>query len=385
MNYENKEINKLNIVSIIDKDNSVHKIKKRYSRRLINKICLFLIIQIFIFIYFNIFGKTLLKNIKSILHSINNITHLAKNKSENDLINNDEFNEFINEKYLFEQSHICENQFLLNNKLIEEKIKLTKINIENLLFNMFIYKNNDVVSKDITNYGSWELKETKSLLSSLSYYSKKTNISNNKIYFLDIGANIGWYSLILANNGYNVLSFEPSKINYYIFLKNYCINKDLNITIINKGLDIIKGNFKLYHPLENIGNALISQNETNLNLNNYVKETIKTEKLSYYVNYLSSKNLALIKLDVEGSEVRVIESGIDLIKKYHVPFIFMEWYVNHLKSRGTDPKLFLELLLNNGYKIAKNDFFSKRYYTFEELLTEKSMINIYIIYIKFLE
>ena len=35
MNEENKEINKLNIVSIIDKDNSVHKIKKRYSRRLI--------------------------------------------------------------------------------------------------------------------------------------------------------------------------------------------------------------------------------------------------------------------------------------------------------------------------------------------------------------
>ena len=198
------------------------------------------------------------------MHSINNITHLAKNKSENDLIDDDEFNEFINEKYLFEQSHICENQFLLNNKLIEEKIKLTKINIENLLFDMFIYKKNDVVSKHIANYGSWELKSTKSLLSSLSYYSKKTNISNNKIYFLDIGANIGWYSLILANNGYNVLSFEPSKINYYIFLKNYCINKDLNITIINKGLDIIKGNFKLYHPLENIGNALISQNETNL-------------------------------------------------------------------------------------------------------------------------
>lgn len=167
MNEENKEINKLNIVSIIDKDNSVHKIKKRYSRRLINTLCLFLIIQMFIFIYFNIFGKTLLKNIKSILHSINNITHLAKNKSENDLIDDDEFNEFINEKYLFEQSHICENQFLLNNKLIEEKIKLTKINIENLLFDMFIYKKNDVVSKHIANYGSWELKSTKSLLSSL--------------------------------------------------------------------------------------------------------------------------------------------------------------------------------------------------------------------------
>ena len=56
----------------------------------------------------------------------------------------------------------------------------------------------------------------------------------------------------------------------------------------------------------------------------------------------------------------------------------MEWCINHLKSRGTDPKLFLELLLNNGYKIAKNDFFSKRYYTFEELLTEKKIINIYI-------
>lgn len=164
MNEENNEIKKFNIVSIIDKDNLVQRIKKRYSLRLINTLCLFLIIQIFIFIHFNIFGKTLLKNIKNILHSINNITHLTKNKTENDFINNDKFNEFINEKYLFEQSHICENQFLLNNKLIEEKIKLAKINIENLLFDMFIYKNNDVVSRHIKNDGSWELNETKSLL-----------------------------------------------------------------------------------------------------------------------------------------------------------------------------------------------------------------------------
>ena len=100
--------------------------------------------------------------------------------------------------------------------------------------------------------------------------------------------------------------------------------------------------------------------------------------------YLKSNNLALIKVDIEGSEGKAIEGGIDLIVKYHIPFLYMEFTPIYLRMKGTEPKLFLEMFQNNGYKISINGFFTKQYCSIEQLINEKQK-NIYIIYKDFLK
>jgi len=52
--------------------------------------------------------------------------------------------------------------------------------------------------------------------------------------------------------------------------------------------------------------------------------------------------------------------------------------------QGTDPKDFLEIFINNGYSISTVDFFSKSYSSIESLL-KTTLVNLYIIYSKFLE
>lgn len=188
-------------------------------------------------------------------------------------------------------------------------MKVIDVKLFNTSFSMFVYKNNDVVSDFISFNGSWELNETNSLLSSLVYYSKKRNISNSDIYILDIGANIGWFSLSLGKMGYNILSFEPSKTNYYILLKNYCLNKELRMTIINKGLGNSIKESSLCHPFKNIGNAIEFTEKNNSKINDCLKEDIKLTTLNNYISFLKSKYLALIKLDIEGSEGKAIEGG----------------------------------------------------------------------------
>ena len=190
--------------------------------------------------------------------------------------------------------------------------------------------------------------------------------------------------MILGKRGYNIVSFEPSKINYYILLKNYCLNKDIKVTIINKGLDNELNNCTLYHPSNNIGDAIIIKAQQNIDFNYYEKEVIKLTKLDNYLTFLLKKNLALIKLDIEGSESKALESGYDLISKYHIPFIFMEWSLYLMKKRGTDPKSLLEMLEKNGYKFSRENFLSKKYCSINELLNIPN-INIYIVYSKFLE
>ena len=93
--------------------------------------------------------------------------------------------------------------------------------------------------------------------------------------------------------------------------------------------------------------------------------------------------MSIIKLDIEGSEGKAIEGGIDLIIKYHVPLIFIEWTPGLLRLKGTDPKTFLLIFENNGYRISTKDFLSKKYCALEELLNAHK-INIYIVYTKFL-
>ena len=386
MNNDPNEYNKLNIVSIITKDRIEKFQKKNKYRILIIIFLILLFIQILFFFFYLIFGKIILNQfteLKILLKKDNNTSLNHYNHFQNE--ENDKiFTEMDRQKHIKQQNLFCQNQINNNNTKIEDKIKMVNIKFSKSNFDMFIYKSNDFLSNAISGSGSWETKETNNLLSLLDYYSRKKNIERNDIYVLDIGANIGWYTFILGNKGYNIISFEPSTTNYYILNKNYCLNNNTNIILINKGLDIEETNISIYHPLINIGNAISSNDAHNSNIKNYIKEEIILTKLEKYIPYLVNKNLALMKLDIEGSEGKAIESGKELITKYHIPFIFMEWTPKALKLKGTDPELFLKLFINNGYKISKKDFLSGEYCSFDEIINVE-VINLYIIYTNFLE
>ncbi len=348
MERESRENKKFNIIYISNKD---YKENKTKNNKFVSKI--FLISIITLIIYFRFFEE-------------------------------EQFNDSIKNKFLLQQLNFCENQ--ISNILIENSIELAKVNLYNISYDMYVYKTKDFVSKTISGKGFYEINETRHIISSLEYYSNRMNISKNNIYILDIGANIGWYSLMLGKIGYNVLSFEPSNWNYYILRKNYCLNKNTNMIFINKGLDTEEKNCDLYHPLNNIGNGFTFCNSQKFegDKTKFRHEKMKLTKLKNYIPFLKSKNLALIKLDIEGAEGKAIESGIDLVIKYHIPFIFLEFTPKQLIIKGTDPKLFLEMFENNGYKISKMDFLSKNYCSSKELITERK-INIYIIYTQILE
>ena len=248
---------------------------------------------------------------------------------------------------------------------------------------MYVYNIKDRVSSTIIRQKNWEAGETNNLLNSLNFYSNKTKIKNEDIYILDIGANIGWYSITLGRYGYKIIGFEPSQINYYILKKNYCLNKGINVVFINKGLNTEENICDLYNQTDNEGNGMVICDKKVSLLSHFQKKKsleIKLTKLSNYIPFLSDKNLALIKIDVEG-----FEGGIELITKYHVPFIFMEFSKESLKLHGTDPKEFLQMFENNGYKISTRNFLDKRYSLIDNIIRKNYLINLYIVYVKILE
>ena len=168
--------------------------------------------------------------------------------------------------------------------------------------------------------------------------------------------------MFLGNNGFNIVSFEPSKRNYYILLKNYCLNQDINMRIINKGLDVEDKKCTYKTSSGNQGNGWVlceNRDRFRSDLDGETVNNVELTKLSKYYNYLSKKNLAFIKMDVEGSEANVLEGGKELITKYHVPFVVLEFTPNYLKELDSDPEKLIQFFINNGYKISINGFLSK--------------------------
>ena len=352
----------------ISKINKISKLKETYFEK--HDIKFYVFISIIILIFFAI---------------LFNLTRINNNSSYIELpeVTFQKLNESVLQEIKKLQMEFCSNQSKYIKYNFENQIKLANGSLLNESFYMYIYKSQDIVSYYINLVKNYEATETEKIINALNYYSSIKNISNSDIYILDIGANVGWYTFFFGKCGYNVLSFEPSDVNIYILRKNFCLNPNFNVTLIKKALYTDEKKCDYYAHRGNIGNGMIlCDNNTNIN-DEYIKtgETYLT-KLSNYIEFLSTKNLVLIKMDIEGSEGKAIESGIELISKYHVPFIFLEFTPKLLEMHGIEPIKFLEIFEMNGYKFAKKNFFDTNYYTKQEIIGKSKNIatNLFIIY-----
>ena len=131
--------------------------------------------MIFTFLKFNFYNQIRIisdKNTNKILKLINDsnykISYLEKeilNKNiEKDKLNDNNisininhknyyqkelFNKKIIDKYIKSQNHFCNNQNIFYNQKYEDKIKLIDIKFQDKAFNMFVYKNSDILSNHI--------------------------------------------------------------------------------------------------------------------------------------------------------------------------------------------------------------------------------------------
>ena len=297
-----------------------------------------------------------------------------------------EFDNLSLHKYLKEQYQFCDYLKNGNNikKEYEEQITLVNVSMLSQSFSMYVYKEKDKISTELLDYQSWETDETNNLLVALLFYCIVYSLKPYEVYVLDIGSSIGWHTLSFAKYGYNVLSFEPSEINNYILKKDFCLNRGLNITLIQKGLYNIEGKCDYYINNQNKGegNVLFGNFEKNHQTFQKIGEVDLT-KLNNYISFLSNNNLGLIRIDTKGSEGKIIEGGIDLIVKYRIPYIFLGFNPEGLRMHGTDPRKFLKIFLRNGYRFASLNFFDDEFLSIDEIMAKvKGTMNLYVVYNK---
>ncbi|MDA9114084.1 FkbM family methyltransferase [Alphaproteobacteria bacterium] len=138
--------------------------------------------------------------------------------------------------------------------------------------------------------------------------------------FIDIGANIGFYSLMASNYFHRVYSFEPVSFNHEKLIVNIKNNNIKNIIPIKKALGEKQAEMMMFlNPQNAGGNSLLDKKGESWRDPN-LKEKVLVDTLDQILNF---KDVKLIKIDVEGFEEFVIKGGKKLLDK-HKPAIFLE-------------------------------------------------------------
>jgi FkbM family methyltransferase len=196
----------------------------------------------------------------------------------------------------------------------------------------------------------------------LKYYAFKDEGFENFInklkpdyIILDIGGNIGLTCLEFAKKvpSGKVAVFEPSFSNFKRLQENISLNNFKNIVAVNKGIGDAAGEFKLYNVVDsNPGMKRILNAE---NAENYESETITIDTIENQLNQLNIREVHAIKIDVEGFELKVLQSAAIVLKNYK-PVLFIELDDSNLKGQGGSAGQLIKFLSELDYKIydAKN-------------------------------
>jgi len=168
----------------------------------------------------------------------------------------------------------------------------------------------------------WEEREVKRILQLL--------IRHPHLDFIDIGANIGAYTMYAAALGRFVLAvdcFGPNldRIHRSVQLTNVA-NRVVLIqnAIFSRSGDLLR----LSYDFSNIGGQeLDASKKHNQSATNdpYIVKTIQFDDLAPILISHGVRG-AIIKIDIEGSESFVVESGSRIFDLFEIPFIQMEWF-----------------------------------------------------------
>jgi FkbM family methyltransferase len=153
---------------------------------------------------------------------------------------------------------------------------------------------------------------------------------------IDGGAFIGDSALMFLQT-YSVgrvFAFEPEKHNYQLLLETKIINNDSSIIPINSGLSDVNENKSI---LCNGPASTVTDKGT---------EIIKVITIDTYIKEHQNINVSLIKLDIEGYELKAIKGAVETIKKFK-PILLISIY--HTPADFFEIKPYIENL-NLGYK-----------------------------------
>ena len=188
----------------------------------------------------------------------------------------------------------------------------------------------------------------------------KSNVEKNDVV-VDIGANIGYYTLLMAKLNSHVHSYEPEFANFQLLKKNVIHNNFLsNVKLYNKAVSNFNGKSKLF--LSEFAPSLHKLDHDRYRTGKFVE--VEVTKINH-------DKIDFAKIDVEGAELHVLEGMKSLPNK-----ILIEFNSLNLKESGSNYKDFFKFLNKYSIKeISKTGLIEPDY---DKLIENKLTTNLFL-------
>lgn len=238
------------------------------------------------------------------------------------------FNHWLN---LIEQTQM-ERQVLVSFFLQSEEFQRQKLGlrykraqVELPEFKMVVNPNDFSVGNTILRNKRYEAHVTRVIKSQL----KPGDV------FVDIGANIGYFTLLAAaivGEKGHVYAFEPNLSNCELIRENIALNQYLNVTLFPYAVAESRQTLNYYGESINSNGQVSDISDDHEGLD-------KVEAVALDEMLLDSGTITVVKMDIEGAEARAFRGMSQIIDKFR-PTIFTEFsphllnHVSHVKPEA---------------------------------------------------
>jgi FkbM family methyltransferase len=176
---------------------------------------------------------------------------------------------------------------------------------------------------------------------------------DEKDIFVDVGANVGFYSIILAKSkNVNSIAFEPIPSTYFKLEKNIKINS-LSNNVFTKNIAVGSsiGKLKMSSDLDTVNHVRLTESDSNADI---IVEVCDLDTI-----FSSGEFPSLVKIDVEGFETEVIGGMKNFLLSDSLKAIIIE--LNGSGGRyGYDESLIHQTLLSHSFKPFHYDPFQRK-------------------------
>jgi FkbM family methyltransferase len=176
---------------------------------------------------------------------------------------------------------------------------------------------------------------------------------------VDVGMNIGWFSLWGLANGAEIFAFEPNPMNRLRFCESAKLNQysPSSIHLYSDALSDKSGDLVLTHKQGEPGAAKLMEADSAAKMSHLLTHQIKLSRLDDIAQgqgWLTDNSLtiALLKVDVEGHDAQVIFGAKELLRSGRVENLFMEYSCSSSISETVDEMKQVGIqLMESGYTV----------------------------------
>lgn len=170
--------------------------------------------------------------------------------------------------------------------------------------------------------------------------------------FIDVGANVGIYTCIVARTGKPVLAIEPQRQNLSILARNIALNKLDRIEVLPVGLSEQSGVATLY----GLGDVASLDAEWNATGASY-RENVTLSTLDLVLAGRFAGARLVIKIDVEGFEFEILRGAASTLARVPRPVWLVEIFKRRPATQRSNPKFdaVFSLFEAAGYQAARID------------------------------